>query len=96
MTSVVDVRFEECDVYIGRACGKWPKSKWHNPYRIGEHGSRDQVIEMYRAYLIRSPHLLAALPELKNKILGCWCGTLRCHGDVLAEIVNALNLVNAA
>jgi hypothetical protein len=90
VTSVVDVRHEECDVYIGRACYGWPESKWHNPFRIGHDGSRLQVIRMYRDYVLNSPELLAALPELKNKVLGCWCENLPCHGDVLVDLVKNL------
>jgi hypothetical protein len=92
VTSVVNVKQEECDVYIGRACYGWPESKWHNPYRIGHDGTREQVIKMYRDYVLNSPELVAALPELKDKILGCWCNPLACHGDVLAELVKSLSL----
>ena len=28
----------------------------------------------------------AALPELRGKILGCWCAPKVCHGDVLVEL----------
>lgn len=37
-----------------------------------------------------SPTLLAALPELKGKVLGCFCKPKACHGDVLADLVNKL------
>jgi hypothetical protein len=90
MTSVVNIRQEECDVYIGRACHGWPESKWHNPFHIGRDGSRLQVIAQYRDYVLNSPELIAALPELRNKILGCWCSPLACHGDVLVELVKNL------
>jgi len=33
------------------------------------------------------PELLAALPELKDKVLGCYCKPEDCHGDILAELV---------
>jgi hypothetical protein len=91
MTSVVNVKNEEFDVYIGRACYGHAESKWANPYRIGPDGSREQVIEKYRKHILASPHLMAALPELSAKILGCWCNPLPCHGDVLVELVNNLN-----
>jgi hypothetical protein len=92
VTSVVNVRNEECDVYIGRACYGRAESKWHNPYRIGQDGTREQVIKMYRDYILNSPELVAALSELKDKILGCWCNPLPCHGDVLVELVKNLPL----
>ena len=27
--------------------------------------------------------------ELKGKVLGCWCKPASCHGDVIAEIIDA-------
>jgi hypothetical protein len=30
---------------------------------------------------------MAALPELKDKILGCYCKPLACHGDVLVDLI---------
>jgi hypothetical protein len=35
---------------------------------------------------------MAALPELRGKKLGCWCKPGPCHGDVLAELANALDM----
>jgi hypothetical protein len=45
-----------------------------------------------REYVLNKPELLKLIPiELKDKILGCWCKPLACHGDVLAEIADADN-----
>lgn len=71
-------------VYIGRP------SIWGNPFFIGEHGDRKEVIERYREYILRRPDLLAQLPNLKGKDLVCWCAPLPCHGDVLLELVEEL------
>lgn len=70
-------------VYIGRP------SKWGNPFVIGRDGTREQVIEKYEQWLLKQPHLIEALSELKDKILGCWCSPLACHGDVLVRYANA-------
>lgn len=70
------------DVYIGRP------SKWGNPYVIGRDGTRHEVIKKYRKYLLQHPELIEALPELKGKVLGCWCSPKACHGDVLVELAN--------
>ncbi len=72
------------DVYIGRP------SKWGNPFTIGKDGTREQVIAKYRAWIKTRPELIAALPELAGKTLGCWCAPRACHGDVLADLVAAL------
>jgi hypothetical protein len=71
-------------VYIGRGRG----SKWGNPFVIGRHGSRDEVIAKYRAWVVQQPHLMAALHELRGKDLVCWCAPEPCHGDVLVEPAN--------
>jgi len=78
---VVHCKKERHDVYIGRP------SKWANPFVIGVDGTREEVIEKYRDWVRRQPHLMAALPELKGKVLGCWCHPQGCHGDVLIELL---------
>lgn len=84
--TVVNVRDEEFDIYIGRASFGWADSKWRNPYRITFNRSRQQAIAAYRSYIQTRPDLLRALSELSGKRLGCWCAPLPCHGDVLVEL----------
>lgn len=79
---VVHCKKERYDVYIGRP------SKWGNPFVIGKDGTREECIDKYRQYLLGRPELVASLGELNNKLLGCWCAPLACHGDVLMELVN--------
>lgn len=67
-------------------------TKWGNPFKIGIDGTRDEVIAKYREYILGRPDLLADLPELKGKALACWCAPKACHGDVLAELANALDI----
>lgn len=92
-TVVVNRRFtNDYDIYIGRP------SKWGNPfshihvgtlaqYRVA---TRQDAIEAYAQWIRTQPHLLAALPELKNKRLGCWCAPKPCHGYVLVNLVEEL------
>lgn len=80
MIRVVHCKKEPYDVYIGRP------SKWGNPFSIGIHGSRREVIRMYLDWVTQQPELIASLPELKGKVLGCWCKPLPCHGDILARL----------
>ncbi len=42
-------------------------------------------------WLRTQPDLLAALPELEGKVLGCWCSPQECHGDVLIRLTQSLN-----
>jgi hypothetical protein len=74
-------------VYIGRP------SKWGNPFEIGKDGDRETVIRKYREWVVTQPNLMAALPELRGKVLGCWCSPKACHGDVLAPLANRQNAV---
>ena len=86
-TQVVNVKREPYDVYIGRPMPGRPGSPFGNPFRIGEHGTRDEVIDRYRQWLLSQPKLMAELESLKGRRLGCWCHPARCHGDVLVELI---------
>lgn len=67
-------------VFIGRP------SKYGNPFVIGQHGTRSEVIAMYRTWL--TPELIAeAQEELKGRDLVCFCSPKACHGDVLLELL---------
>ena len=55
---------------------------------IGRDGTRDEVVAKYRAWILRQPALMAALHELPDKNLVCWCAPERCHADVLLELGN--------
>lgn len=83
---VVHCKKSKYDVYVGRG------SKWGNPFVIGKDGTRKEVIKKYKKWLLNNPSLLKDLPELKGKILGCWCFPKECHGDILAELANNVEL----
>ena len=85
-TKVVNKYKERYDVYIGRG------SQWGNPFVIGQHGTRAQVIQAYKDWITNGEgkHLLHDLHKLKGKTLGCFCKPQACHGDVLVELVNQL------
>ena len=86
---------QDCDVYIGRQCfrGGWklPRSPWHNPFSVAQcGGSAAFAVERYEAYLRQRQDLLERLPQLRGKVLGCWCkkrGDEPCHGDVLVKLL---------
>ncbi|RLS30096.1 MAG: DUF4326 domain-containing protein [Planctomycetota bacterium] len=51
---------------------------------------RAEVVERYREWILTKPELLARLPELRGRVLACWCGHDEdCHADVLIELVDA-------
>ncbi len=77
---VVHCKRAAFDVFIGRP------GKWGNPFVIGRDGDRAEVIGKYRAWIVNQPELMAALGELRGKVLGCYCAPSACHGDVLSEL----------
>ena len=63
-TMVVHCKKEKYDVYIGRP------SKWGNPFTIGKDGTREEVIQKYREYILCNATLLSCLHELDGMVLG--------------------------
>jgi len=84
MTRVVNLHKEPYGVYIGRG------SKWGNPYIIRQDGTREEVIEKYRLWILTQQHLMYSLHALKGKILGCFCKPKACHGDILVELIESI------
>ena len=72
-------------LYIGREFGGLPASKWQNPFYIHQYG-RKGCIELYEHRIRKTPELMAALHELSDQALGCWCYPEDCHGDVLVKL----------
>lgn len=72
-------------------------SIWGNPfshkmgtlakYRVG---TREEAIARYDEWLSAQPQLLAQLPTLRGKVLGCHCLPMRCHALCIARRVHAL------
>lgn len=85
---------QDCDVYVGRQCnrGGWDlaRSKWHNPISLRScNNDAAECVRRYHAHLKGKPALLAALPELRGKRLGCWCESgAPCHARLLAALAN--------
>lgn len=82
MTTVVNMRHEFWDVNIARP------GQFGNPFLLGVDGTLEEVIEKYRAWILTQPQLLAQLPMLRGKRLGCFCAPQPCHGDVLKELAD--------
>ena len=85
MPTTVVHRRDPHDVYIGRP------SRFANPFLIGPDGTREDVIEKFREYVLAQPSMLKIIRrQLRGKRLGCWCAPKPCHGDVLAEIADSM------
>lgn len=86
MTRVVNKYKEPYDVYIGRG------SKWGNPFEIGKHGNREEVVAKYEKYLmdqIECGNITKSdFESLRGKRLGCFCKPKLCHGDVILQFMD--------
>ncbi len=98
-TTVVNIKIHPCDVYIGRG-SKWGNRFTHMPItermrqltpNIEKVATRIMAVQLYADWIKTQPQLLAALHELRGKVLGCNCKPLSCHGDVLAQLADALS-----
>ena len=52
------------------------------------HGTKLEVLQKYRHWILNQPKLLSELHELKGRRLGCYCHPAICHGDILAELAD--------
>lgn len=86
MEWVVDVKHKRCETQVDR------ETRWGNPYKIPTDGDRETVIIKHHDYLMRSPVLLARLPWLAGRVLGCHCDPKLCHGGTLGYYANHSNL----
>lgn len=97
MTTIVNVRKADYDVFIGRR-NSWVGRHWTplsqtydfgNPFRVGADLTREQAVSRYREYFQRrietDPIFREQILALKGKRLGCFCKPLECHGDVIIE-----------
>jgi hypothetical protein len=113
-TTVVDVHGlsqEDLDrqgvVYVGRPMPEDARpairqgSPFGSPFKPGRDGTRAECVERYCAHVLASPDLLALLPGLRGRVLGCWClkgdghtpHPMRCHAQVLALLADQPDLI---
>ena len=91
-------------VYVGRrmrsgrfADGPDDRFRWGNPWAV----KRGKItiaesLRLYREHVTGRPDLVALLPSLRGKVLGCWCcdgcafapSPRVCHAQVLAELAD--------
>lgn len=65
---------------------------WGNPFIIGVHGNRQEVIAKFRVYFLEQLSsggiTREQLLSLNGMICGCVCKPLPCHLDVIKEILD--------
>jgi hypothetical protein len=100
-TTVVNIRNQEADVYIGRpprglGIPDPPARGWlGNPFVMNNEEGRMEVIDRFRLYFAKRVHtdkaFRKAVLELRGKTLGCFCKPKPCHGDIIALWLNSLD-----
>jgi|SRR5581483_324833 len=97
-TTVAHCKRDRYDVLVSRP------SVWGNPWSHKEGtlakykvATLEEALEKYDEWIRSRPDLLAALDELRGKVLGCWCrpkggfkGKLRCHAQILAALCDGI------
>ena len=74
-------------VYVGRP------SPYGNPFVLGVHGTREEVIAMHEARVRGDRRLRQDIRrDLKGKDLICWCAPETCHADIYLRIANGLEI----
>lgn len=79
-------------------------TRWGNPFRPDDCGSRAEAVACHRAWLLREklaagrckgargrkpPSVDEIRRELRGKNLACWCAAgTPCHADLLLELAN--------
>lgn len=91
-TTVDNIRNHDCDnlpsycVLIDRT------TIFGNPFKIGPHGNRNDVIKRFARYFERRMKhdikFRKNVINLTGKTLLCWCHPMCCHGDVIVEYLN--------
>lgn len=100
MTKVVNVRTDRYNTYIGRA-GHNMDGYYGNPHIIGycklcnRVHDREDALKEYKIYFDKrikeDPDFILAIRLLKDRILGCFCKPLDCHGDIIKEYLDNLD-----
>jgi len=99
MTTVVNLyKTPDFDVYIGRK-GLGQDGYFGNPFIMAKDNTpeaRDSVLASYRTYFYsrieKDPEFKKRVLSLKDKRLGCFCHPKACHGDIIAEWLDGVNI----
>jgi len=93
-TTVVNLKYEEYDVYIGRA-GKGQDGYFGNPFKIDKNTTRELAISKFEIYfyerLSKDDNFKNKILALKGKRLGCFCSPKPCHGDIIVDFLEREN-----
>lgn len=103
-TTVVNLKTDPYDVYIGRQPGQDlhfgnPFSHVNSSYAKVRVTTRADAVRQFEAWVSgrhwedlepeRRKWIVDTLHTLKGKVLGCFCKPQDCHGDILAIMADA-------
>jgi hypothetical protein len=81
--------------HAGRFVAVHRPTRWGNPFSHLDRSAAafkvetvEEAITCYTAWLLEQPELLADLPTLRGKVLGCFCAPRPCHARVLAGLAD--------
>ena len=100
MVKIINIKSgQPFDIYIGRANKYYLQhvdSIFHNPFVIGKHGDRKEVIEKFKHYAENNKEILDNLHLIDDKTLACYCNwpAEDCHGSILIELRDKQKIKN--
>ena len=94
-TRVINIKTKEpYDVYCGRESLYYglKESLFCNPFKIGQDGDRDEVLEKFKNYFYKrlgeDDRFNYELWKLKGRVLACWCVPEKCHCQIIADFLD--------
>lgn len=92
-TTVVNVKHEEYDVYIGRAMPGYAQSEFHNMVRLRPGMSREECLALLRVEWEKTPQIYDRMrAQLLGRRIGCWCAPQLCHGHLIVELIEGISV----
>lgn len=94
-TKAVNIYKHDFDMYIGRANALHKDAPFGNPFKLANSTDEERTRELdkFKRYFLARIEADAdfrrQVMALKGKRLGCYCKPLACHGDIIAEWVDA-------
>ena len=98
---VVNIKYRDCEVYIGRK-GKGQSGYFGNPIRRGYdcmecgvvHATGGSTLPCFERYarkrMASDAEYRSRVAGLHGKVLGCFCAPAPCHGDILIKLAAEL------
>lgn len=110
ITTVVNIRKEKCDIYIGRSKGA--EMHYGNPFAISQSSvakakasSLKEALMCFHEWVAGSAHqeveperrewVVRNIETLRGKKIGCFCKPKACHGDIYRVVLGEITLDEA-